>query len=267
MTQPPVVLSIAGSDSGGGSGLQADLRTFAAHAVHGVCALTVVSAQNTESFVDAWAVPVNLLRSQIDTVTKDFTIDVTKTGLLYSEDNIMLVKEKAESGVFQHLVVDPVIVNRHGEPLYDKRLIRLIRKLLVPRSSVLTPNHLEAMKLLEIDADDEIDSMCDMALMLGALGAETVVVTGGRRRGLKMVDVVAANGEVTVLETQRHQTSNVRGSGDSFSAAIAAQIAKGTNVMEAISASQHFTSEAISRSANWTLGSGQGPIAHLGSLL
>ena len=114
MTQPPVVLTIAGADSGGGSGLQADLRTFAVQAVHGVCAITVVSSQNTQEFRSAMPVPAGVVGSQVESVLDDFEVAAVKTGLLFSEENTLLVAELAESGALPSLVVDPVMVDRHG---------------------------------------------------------------------------------------------------------------------------------------------------------
>ena len=259
-----MVLTIAGSDSGGGSGLQADLRTFAAQSVHGVCALTVVSSQNTEEFRSALAIPANVVRSQIEAVLDDFEVNVAKTGLLYSEENIRLISEMAEVGLLPPLVVDPVIVNRHGEPLYDTSTIELIRRDLIPKALVITPNHLEAMHLLGTELDEDIEALSDAALQLAAMGPTVVVVTGGRREAPTMVDVVASGGEVVVLEVERCLTSNVRGTGDTFSAAIAGGLAKGLSELESVSRAQAFTAEAVHRAANWTLGAGQGPIGHLG---
>ncbi|MDP6901091.1 MAG: bifunctional hydroxymethylpyrimidine kinase/phosphomethylpyrimidine kinase [Acidimicrobiales bacterium] len=263
MTQPPVVLTIAGSDSGGGSGLQADLRTFAAQSIHGVCALTVVSSQNTEEFRSALAIPSTVVRSQIEAVLDDFEVNVAKTGLLHSEENIRLISEMADVGLLPPLVVDPVIVNRHGEPLYDTSTIELIRQDLIPKALVITPNHLEAMHLLGTELDEDIEALSEAALRLAAMGPTVVVLTGGRREAPTMVDVVAYNGEVALLEAERCSTNNVRGTGDTFSAAIASGLAKGLSTLESVSKAQTFTNEAVHRAANWTLGAGQGPIGHL----
>ena len=264
MTQPPVVLTIAGSDSGGGSGLQADLRTFAAQSIHGVCALTVVSAQNTEDFRSALAVPATMLRSQIEAILDDFEVKVAKTGLLYSEENIRLISEMADAGLLPPLVVDPVIVNRHGELLYDLATIEWMRQYLIPKALVITPNHLEAKHLLGTDIEDDVGALSEAALRLLALGPSVVALTGGRRETPTMVDVVAHNGEVVLLEVERCSTSNVRGTGDTFSAAIAAGLAKGSSALESVRKAQAFTAEAVHRAVNWKLGSGQGPIDHLG---
>lgn len=264
MTQPPVVLTIAGSDSGGGSGLQADLRTFSAQAVHGVCALTVVSSQNTSEFRSAVSVRASDVRSQIEAVLDDFEIKAVKTGLLHSQENIELIGEMANAELLPSLIVDPVMVNRHGELLYDSETIELIRQRLIPKALVLTPNHLEAMHILGDDIEEDIEALSTAALRLMAMGPLVVVLTGGRRDSPSMVDVVAYNGEISLLEVERCSTINVRGTGDTFSAAIASGIAKGRPVLKAVKEAQIFTAGAIRGAASWKLGSGQGPIDHLG---
>ena len=266
MTQPPVVLTIAGSDSGGGSGLQADLRTFAAQSVHGVCALTVVSSQNTNEFRSAWPVPASVVQSQIEAILDDFDVKVVKTGLLYSRENIELISEMADAGLLPSLIVDPVIVNRHGEPLYDGTTVDLIRRRLIPKALVITPNHLEAFRILGDEINDDVEALSQAAQRLAAMGPSLVALTGGRRDTPSMVDVVAYEGEVNFLEVERCLTSNVRGTGDTFSAAIAAGIAKGASPLDAVKKAQVFTSEAVRRAATWKLGSGEGPIDHLGQL-
>ncbi|MEC9474002.1 MAG: bifunctional hydroxymethylpyrimidine kinase/phosphomethylpyrimidine kinase [Actinomycetota bacterium] len=266
MTQPPVVLTVAGSDSGGGSGLQADLRTFSAQSVHGVCALTVVSSQNTEEFRSAFAVPRQEVKSQIEAIFDDFDVKAVKTGLLYSEENIQLIAQMAEEGALPLLVVDPVIVDRHGNLLYKPESIRLIRERLIPNAFVATPNHLEAMHLLGVEENDDLDALSEAALELADMGPEVVVLTGGRRNADSIVDVVAHRGEVTKIEFERSYTKNVRGTGDTFSAAIAAGLARGLAAVESVKRAQRFTVDAVRRSADWELGSGQGPIDHLGHL-
>ena len=266
MTQPPVVLTIAGSDSGGGSGLQADLRTFAARSVHGVCSLTVISSQNTNEFRSALPVPALVVRSQIEAILDDFEVKSVKTGLLYSEENIELIGEMADADLLPSLIVDPVIVNRHGELLYDSATIALMRQRLIPKALVITPNHIEAMHILGAEIEDDVDSLAKAALELAAMGPSVVALTGGRRNAASVVDVVACDGQVTFLEGVRFLTNNVRGTGDTFSAVIAAEVAKGTSLLDSVQKAQTFTAEAVRRAATWKLGSGSGPIDHLGQL-
>ena len=137
MTESPaVVLTISGSDSGGGAGLQADLRTFAARGVHGVCSLTVVSAQNTEEFKSALAMPPEIVLAQIEAVLADFSVRATKTGFLYTEGNIRAISTLAGEGRLPLLVMDPVLVNMHGDGLYEEKTEMLISELLVPLSLI-----------------------------------------------------------------------------------------------------------------------------------
>jgi len=225
--------------------------------------LTVVSSQNTEEFRSALPIPATIVRSQIEAVLDDFEVKAAKTGLLHSEENIRLISEMADDGLLPSLVVDPVIVNRHGEPLYDASTIELIREDLIPKALAITPNHLEAMLLLETELDEDVEALSEAALRLAALGPTVVVITGGRREAPTMVDVVAYKGEVVLLEAERCSTSNVRGTGDTFSAAIASGLAKGLSMLESVSKAQTFTAEAVHRAANWTLGAGEGPIDHL----
>ena len=264
MSEPPVALTIAGSDSGGGSGLQADLRTFAAHSVHGVCAVTAVSAQNTEEFRSVLAVPKKELKSQIEAVLDDFDVKATKTGLLLSEENIQLVAQVAAEGALPQLVVDPVIVDRHGDLLYPPDLIQIIRQELISRALIITPNHVEAMHLLGVEPTDDIDKISEAALELAAMGPEVVLVTGGRRNTNSMIDVMAHQGEIIEIKSERYKTKNVRGTGDTLSAAIVASLAGGQPLAQSIKNAHKFTAGAVRRAAEWKLGSGQGPIDHLG---
>ncbi len=261
-----MVLTIAGSDSGGGSGLQADLRTFAVHAVHGVCAVTVVSSQNTQQFRSALPIPAGVVRAQVEAVLDDFEVMAVKTGLLYSEENALLVAELTEAGLLPSLVVDPVMVDRHGRELYSDTTNRLISRRLVPHARVLTPNHLEAMRLLGRAVVDDTQALGEAALELESMGPEVVVLTGGRRDSPTMIDIIASAGTTITLENERCVTTNVRGTGDTLSAAIAAGLARGIPTLDAVIAAQDFTVQAIRRAANWKLGAGQGPIDHLGHL-
>ncbi|HAN07091.1 MAG TPA: bifunctional hydroxymethylpyrimidine kinase/phosphomethylpyrimidine kinase [Acidimicrobiaceae bacterium] len=264
MTEPPaVVLTISGSDSAGGAGLQADLRTFAACGVHGVCALTVVSAQNTHEFKLALGMPPEMVLAQIETVLADFPVRATKTGFLYTELNVRAIATLAEEGKLPLLVVDPVLVNMHGDGLYEAKTEMLISELLVPKAKVITPNHLEAGRLLGRVLRDDLSALEDAAHELIDAGPEAVVITGGRRSGAAAVDVAVCAGKTTILERPKIKTTNVRGSGDTLSAVVTAELAKGSSVLDAILLAHEFTTHAIARSAEWELGFGQGPISQM----
>ncbi len=266
--QPPVVLTIAGSDSCGGAGLHADLATFGALGAHGTCALTLVSAQNTAEFRSAVPMPPGMVLSQVEAVLDDLDVRSTKTGLLFTEANIAAVATIAERGRLPMLVVDPVLVGQTGRPLYDPDTCRLMVERLIPSALVLTPNHLEAGLLLGRPLGEDPVEWSDAARELAALGPDAVVITGGRRAGPvegNTVDVGVVggpSGEELVLEGEHLETVNVRGSGDTFSAAIVVGLANGLPLVRAIEQAHAFTARALAGAVSWRLGAGQGPLAH-----
>jgi len=267
--QPPVVLTIAGSDSSGGAGLHADVRTMSALGVHCATAVTLVSAQNTAEFRSAVPMPPGMVLSQIEAVLDDLPVVATKTGLLFTEANIHAVATIAENGRLPLLVVDPVMVGMQGTSLYDADTEKLIAERLVPHARVITPNHLEAGRLLGLELTGDLDELVDAARQLGELGPEAVVISGGRRSvdgtAPVVTDVCVVGEQVTMLESPWVETPNVRGSGDTLSAAIAARLAIGDTVIDALRSAHAFTAEALRVSASWRLGAGQGPLGHFHS--
>lgn len=256
----PAALTIAGADSGGGAGLAADLRAFAACGVHGTFALTLVSAQNTAEFRAAWPVDAELVTAQIHAVLDDMPIAAAKTGLLLTAETVAAVASIAARRLPQ-LVVDPVLVDGAGEPMLSSEAERSVATRLLPSARVVTPNHLEAGRLVGRNLGDEIDAWIEAAHELAATGPEAVIVTGGRlRAGTTITDVVVRHGSVRLLSAPRIETRNVRGSGDIFSAAICAELAKGTDLDAAIDGAHELTTRAISAGATRRLGSGQGPV-------
>lgn len=255
----PAALTIAGADSSGGAGLAADLRAFAACGVHGTFALTLVSAQNTAEFRDARPVDAELVAAQIHAVLDDMPIAASKTGLLLTAETVAAVASVAARRLPQ-LVADPVLVNGAGEPMLSTEAERAVATRLLPSARVVTPNHLEAGRLVGRDLGDEVEAWIEAAHELAAAGPEAVVVTGGRRRGgTTITDVVVRDGGVRLLSAPRIETRNVRGSGDIFSAAICAELAKGTEVDAAIDIAHGLTARAVAAGATRRLGSGQGP--------
>lgn len=256
----PTALTIAGADSSGTAGLAADLRAFAASGVHGTFALTLVSAQNTVEFREAQPVDAELVTAQIHAVLDDMPIAASKTGLLLTAETVAAVASVAARRLPQ-LVVDPVLVNGAGEPMLSAEAERAVATRLLPSALVVTPNHLEAGRLVGRDLGDEIEAWIEAARELAAAGPDAVVVTGGRlRTGSTITDVVVGGGGVRLLSAPRIETRNVRGSGDIFSAAICAELAKGTDLDAAIDAAHDLTARAISAGAARRLGSGQGPV-------
>jgi hydroxymethylpyrimidine/phosphomethylpyrimidine kinase len=267
--QPPVALTICGSDSGGGAGLQADLRTFAAHRVHGAFALTAVTAQNTTEVRAVATLDPDMVVAQVEAVVQDLEVVAVKTGMLATPEVVAAVGLLASRGLLPNLVVDPVLVSSTGHPLMDEGGVAAYRDLLLPRATVVTPNLRETARLLETDvarlADTE--AMGRAATALRALGPRYVVVKGGhldKLGGRGAPDVVAGPDGITVLEADRVATGNDHGTGCSLSAAVAANLALGAEPLDALEAAKAFVHRALQGGAAWRLGAGHGPIDHLG---
>lgn len=261
---PPVALTIAGSDSGGGAGVQADLRTFAAHRVLGTSALTAVTAQNTVGVHRVDVLDPDAVGAQIDAVTDDLRPRAAKTGMLATVGIIDVVAGRAATGSFPPLVVDPVMVASSGDRLLDRDAEAAYRELLFPRAAVITPNLVEASVLLGEEVRDRAD-MADAAAALAGDGPDWVVITGGHLTG-HAVDVVhdTATGRSFELVADRIDTTNVHGTGCSFASAVAANLALGHRPETAIRRAKEFVTRAIAGAAAWRLGAGHGPIDHLG---
>jgi hydroxymethylpyrimidine/phosphomethylpyrimidine kinase len=262
---PPTALSIAGSDSGGGAGAQADLKTFAAHRVHGTTALTAVTAQNTAEVRGVVALDPEFVRQQIEAVLDDFDVASVKTGMLANRAVVAMVAELAAAGRLPALVVDPVLVSSSGHALMDPDGVASYLELLLPHTVVATPNLREAAVLTGIALSDlmSVEAMSQAAEQIRASGARYVVVKGGHLADVAH-DVVAGPDGITVLEGTRISTPNDHGTGCSLSAAIAARLALGAAVPEAIGAAKAFVASALAGGAGWRLGRGHGPIDHFG---
>ena len=257
---PPVVLTIAGSDSGAGAGIQADLKTFAALRVFGTCAITAVTAQNTAEVRAVHPLPASLVRDQVEAVLDDFTVAAVKTGMLATPEIVELVADLADAGRLPRLVVDPVMVSSTGTRLLDEEAERLYLKRLLPVATVFTPNLLEAGVLLGREVRSEADQQ-DAARDLAAQTSGAVVVKGGHAVG-DAVDVVCTAGSLVSLRARRVDTANNHGSGCSFASATAAGLARGLSSADALQHAKDFVYRAIEGAAHWNLGSGHGPLDH-----
>lgn len=256
-----VALTIAGSDSGGGAGLQADLRTFAAHRVHGTSAVTAVTAQSSVA-VTAWvALEPAMVVAQVEAVATDMPVAATKTGMLATEAIIRAVAEAAGRLPLGPLVVDPVMVAKSGDRLLDEGAQRAYVEALFPRAALITPNLFEAEALLGRPIPDEA-AMREAARDLVALGARAVLVKGGRLGG-RALDVLCDGGRVIDLPAERIDTRNTQGTGCTLSAAIAARLALGDPLQDAVRGAKGWLTEAL-RGA-YTVGHGRGPVDHLGT--
>jgi hydroxymethylpyrimidine kinase/phosphomethylpyrimidine kinase len=262
---PPVALSIAGSDSGGGAGTQADLKTFAALAVHGASALTAVTAQNTAEVRGVVALEAAFVALQIETVLADLAVRSVKTGMLANRAIVDVVADLAAAGRLPQLVVDPVLVSSSGHALMEPDGVAAYLDRLLPHALVVTPNLREAAALTgrPVEALMSVDAMAAAGEAIRAGGARYVVVKGGHLTE-SAHDVVAGPEGITVLAGTRVVTSNDHGTGCSLSAAIAARLAQGDEVLDAIAAAKAFVARALAGGAGWRLGAGHGPIDHFG---
>ena len=262
---PPTALTIAGSDSGGGAGAQADLKTFAAHRVHGTCALTAVTAQNTAEVRGVVALEPSFVGQQVEAVLTDFAVGGVKTGMLATAAIVRVVADMAAAGLLPQLVVDPVLVSSSGHPLMEPEGIAAYLELLLPHAVVATPNLREAAVLggTTVERLATLDARVDVAQRLRVTGARYVVVKGGHLTE-SADDVVAGPDGVVVLPGRRVVTGNDHGTGCSLSAAVAARLALGSTVPDAVAEAKAYVTQALAGGAGWHLGAGHGPLDHFG---
>jgi len=256
-TSIPRALTIAGSDSGGGAGIQADLKTFAALGVYGLSALTAITAQNTLGVQAAQDLPPELVEAQIDAVLEDLGADAAKTGML-SRSGIIEVVARCVSRWNLRLVVDPVMVAKGGDPLLQPEAITTLSTMLLPLAEVITPNLFEA-EVLTGQRIETLDDMRAAAQAIHALGPRHVVVKGGHRAA-DPVDVYFDGERFVELRAERISTPHTHGTGCTFSAAIAAFMARGLPVDAAVTGAKDYITEAIRHAPG--LGKGHGPIGH-----
>jgi hydroxymethylpyrimidine/phosphomethylpyrimidine kinase len=253
----PRALTIAGSDSGGGAGIQADLKTFAALGVYGLSALTAITAQNTIGVRAAYTLPAELIEAQIDAVLEDIGVDAAKTGMLSSSAIIEAVANSVSRWNLR-LVVDPVMVAKGGDPLLQPEAVATLRTVLLPLAEVITPNLPEAEVLTGLHIET-LNDMRSAAQAIHALGPRHVVVKGGHRTG-EPLDIYFDGSRFVELRAERIQTRHTHGTGCTFSAAIAAFMARGLPVDSAVASAKNYITGAI-RSAPG-IGNGHGPVGH-----
>ncbi|AFZ31621.1 phosphomethylpyrimidine kinase [Gloeocapsa sp. PCC 7428] len=260
----PVALTIAGSDSGGGAGIQADLRTFAFHCVHGTSAITCVTAQNTLGVTRVDALPAAAVIAQIQAVVEDIGIQAAKTGMLLNQEIITAVAQQVRELEIQNLVVDPVMVSRTGAQLIDDAAVMSLRDL-IPLATVVTPNKYEAQLLSGLEIHN-IDDMRAAAGQIYQLGAKAVLVKGGGMTGnLRGVDVWFDGQRWETLTTMQVDTDNTHGTGCTLAAAIAAHLALGNDSLTAVRRAKEYVTTALQYALD--IGNGQGPVGHFFPLL
>ena len=254
----PRVLAIAGSDSGGGAGIQADLKTMLALGVHGMSAVTAVTAQNSLGVQGVWDLPADAVRAQIRSVVDDIGVDAVKTGMLSSAALVSLVvSELARTDA--PVVVDPVAVSKHGDPLLADDAVEVVRSLLLPRATVVTPN-LDEVEVLTGLKVDEPAGLAQAAEALLELGPRWVLVKGGHLPGPEAVDLLTDGRREFVLRAPRHDVRNTHGTGCTLASAIASRLALGDDVPDAVRAAKHYVTGAVE--AGFPLGGGIGPVDH-----
>ena len=257
----PRVLSIAGSDSGGGAGIQADLKTFSALGCYGMTAITAITAQNTLGVSAIHGVPADILKAQICAVMDDIGADALKIGMLHSAEVVRVVAWAIDNYRIQHVVLDPVMVSTSGHRLIQSDTAQVLVSELFPRATLVTPNLDEAALLLgrAIPGKDELDAA---AAELLALGAHAVLLKGGHLPGDEVVDLLAWGDQRLRLQSPRIDSSNVHGTGCTLSSAIAAHLALGRELPQAVSEARGYILQAIASGADVRTGSGHGPLNH-----
>ena len=259
MKTTPKCLTIAGSDSGAGAGIQADLKTFAANGVYGTSALTAITAQNTTGVQDILELPVTLIENQIDSVLTDIGTDAVKTGMLSSSEIIRSVVGKLSQYQIENVVVDPVMVAKGGDTLLQDEAIEALKTELIPIALVVTPNGPEATAITGINVVD-VNSAKAAAVKLVEMGCKTAVVKGGHINEGPATDIFYDGTSFHLFTTKRVNTLNTHGTGCTFASAIAAGIAKGLSTRNSVSEAKAFVTGSIRHDLQ--IGNGHGPLNH-----
>jgi hydroxymethylpyrimidine/phosphomethylpyrimidine kinase len=254
----PTAMTIAGSDSGGGAGIQADLKTFAALGVYGTSTLTAITAQNTIGVIAVHEIPTDIIAAQIEAVITDIGADAVKTGMLSSSAIVEVVARELKRHRVEALVIDPVMVAKSGDPLLQKEAVEALRAKLVPLGAVVTPNIPEAEVLtgMKISSQDGMRRAAEKIIDMGARG---VVVKGGHLEG-PATDLFYDGSRFQEFTAPRINTSNTHGTGCTFASAIAAGLARGMSVIDSVAQAKEYVTEAIRRS--FPIGQGHGPLNH-----
>jgi hydroxymethylpyrimidine/phosphomethylpyrimidine kinase len=258
----PVALTIAGSDSSGGAGIQADLKTFAALGVYGASVITALTAQNTKGVTGIHLVPPEFVTAQIDAVFADLAIGAVKIGMVAQLATIEAIAAALARFSPAHVVLDPVIVATSGDRLLSADAVEALRTKLIPRAAILTPNLPEAAALLDAPIATSEAAIAEQGRRLLAMGCPAVLIKGGHGQGTESIDYLVDRDGVTALPAPRIATQNTHGTGCSLSSAIAAALAKGADLRTAVRDAKAWISAAIAQADRFTVGHGHGPIHH-----
>ena len=253
------VLTIAGSDSGGGAGIQADLKTFAAHGVYGASAITAVTAQNTRGVTGVHVLPPDIITAQIDAVASDIRIDAVKTGMLATAEIVDVVADALRRWHLSKIVVDPVMVAKSGDQLLAPAALAAVREALLPLAEIVTPNRPEA-EVLAGRPVRNLEDARDTARRIADLGCRAVVIKGGHFEGTRLVNLLFDGRDFTEIVTERIDSANTHGTGCTFAASLAAELACGRSVADAVQHATEYVAGAIAHAT--AIGHGHGPVEH-----
>lgn len=253
------ILTIAGSDSGGGAGIQADIKAISANGGYAMSVITSVTAQNTVAVTDAFDLPISLIEAQLDAVFTDFNVASIKTGMLSSSAIVEAVTEKLKEYTPPVVVVDPVMISKSKFSLLKEEAIDSLKTALIPLATVITPNIYEAELLAQQDIRNT-DEAKNAAKVIAELGCHAVLVKGGHLTGNRATDVLYCDGEWTFFEAEWVETENTHGTGCTYSAAIATQLAHGKDLRDAIRTAKAYITGAIQHALD--IGHGHGPTHH-----
>ena len=262
----PIALTIAGSDSGGGAGIQADLKTFSALGVYGASVIAALTAQNTRGVFGIFDVAPEFIAAQMDAVYSDLAVDATKIGMLSRTEAIEAVAAGLDRHKAKNIVLDPVMVAASGDLLLESSAIEALRRELIPRALVVTPNLPEAAALLGVPVASDEAAMEKQGKAILALGAKSALVKGGHAEGPQALDLLIDKEGVRKFTARRIKSKNTHGTGCTLSSAIAAGLAKGLSLGEAVAMAKKFVTAAIEASDQLSVGKGHGPVHHFHAL-
>jgi hydroxymethylpyrimidine/phosphomethylpyrimidine kinase len=262
MMTTPIALTIAGSDSSGGAGIQADLKTFAAFGVYGASVITALTAQNTRGVAGIHHVPADFVTAQIDAVFSDLDVNAVKIGMVAQGTTIKAIVAALDRWSPKHVVLDPVMVATSGDRLLDQSAVEALRTGLIPRAALITPNLPEAAALLNEPVAMSEAAIANQGQRLLAMGCRMVLIKGGHGQGAESIDYLVGGDGVIALAAPRIATNNTHGTGCSLSSAIAAGLAKGEELEPAVRHAKTWISAAIAAADRLDVGRGHGPIHH-----
>ena len=262
MTKTPICLTIAGSDSGGGAGIQADLKVMSALGVYGASVITALTAQNTKEVRSIFPATPEFIIEQIETVYDDLEIDAVKIGMLGTPEITFAVASALRAVKAKNIVLDPVMVAKSGDKLLSDDAVDALKQRLIPMADIITPNIPEAMVLLDTNTKPTLDNMGEYCTDLLKLGAKSVLLKGGHMTGETLHDLYSDGAEMMSMTSPRIDTKNTHGTGCSMSSAIASELAKGGDMKSAVQVAKEYIAGAVQNADKLNIGTGSGAIHH-----